>query len=169
MLARTKHNFWPKQMRKLMNNSAKVKIERLSITAPFRYLWLKYLSGIDLSVHCSSCLLGDYSEFISPSLGLEYHDLTLDEYQSEIFYLCGVSKPYDWDRNFHLAFRLAPGEGFAYEAHGISLAIQNAQRIEFEGFEARNKAKGPNRSKPEFNTCRNWIFANYAQQSGLLG
>ena len=151
-----------------MDNPAKVIIEHIGITAPFRYLWLKYVRGVDLNVHCADCLLGDYSELVSPELGLEEHDLTLDEYQGEIFYLCGVSKPYNWDRNFHLAFRHAPGEKFTCEEHGVSVTIANAQRIDFETFDARNKAKGPNRSKLVFNTCRNWIFANYAQQSGLL-
>lgn len=152
-----------------MSNSAKVIIEHIIITAPFRYLWLKYVRGVDLNVHCASCLVGDYSEFISPSSSFECHDLILDEYQGEIFYLCGVAKPFNWDRNFHLAFRLAPGEGFTCEEHGVSLTVTNAQRINFEVFDARNKGKSPNRTKPEFSTCRNWIFANHAQQNGLLG
>jgi hypothetical protein len=151
-----------------MNKPAKVIIEEIRVEAPFRYLWLKYVSGVDLSVHCADCLLGDYSELVSPSLGLEAHDLTLDEYEGEIFYLCGVAKPYDWDRNFHLAFRQAPGEKFAFEEHGLSVSILNAQRINFEAFDARNKSSSPNRTKPVFNTCRIWIFANHAQQAGLL-
>lgn len=151
-----------------MTNSTKVKIEEIRISAPFRYLWLKYVTGIDLNAHCAECLMGDDSQLVSPTLGWEGHGLTLDEYQGEIFYLCGVSKPYNWDRNFHLAFRLAPGEGFAFEEQGVSLTMVNAERINFEAFDARNRSTSPNRTKPVFNTCRNWIFANHAQQNGLL-
>lgn len=151
-----------------MTKAAKVIIKEIRISAPFRYLWLKYVSGIDLDVHCAECLLGDYSELVGPSLGLEGHDLTLDEYQGDIFYLCGVSKPYNWERNFHLAFKLAPAEEFTVEEHGVFLTVANAQRINFEAFDARHKSTSPNRTKPVFNTCRNWIFANHAQQAGLL-
>ena len=151
-----------------MGSLTKVRIKEIRISASFRYLWLKYVRGIDLSVHCADCLLGDYSELVSPTFGLAGHDLTLDEYEGDIFYLCGVSKPYNWDMNFHLAFKQAKGEEFACEEHGISLAILNAQRINFEEFDARKKSQSPNRTKAEFNTCRNWIFANHAQQAGLL-
>lgn len=151
-----------------MKNTAKVKIAEIRISAPFRYLWLKYVRGIDLNAHCAECLLGDYSELVSPALGREGYDLTLDEYPGEIFYLCGVSKPYDWERNFHLAFRLAPGEAFTCEERGVFVTMTNAQRIDFEAFDARNRSTSPNRTKPVFNTCRNWIFANHAQQTGLL-
>jgi hypothetical protein len=152
-----------------MNNPAKVRIKEITTTAPFRYLWLKYVSGVDLNSHCAECLLGDNSELVSPALGLAGHNLDLDEYPGEIFYLCGVSKPYNWDRNFHLAFRLAQGEEFSCEEQGISLTLLNAERINFEAFDARNRSSSPNRTKPVFNTCRIWIFANHAQQAGLLG
>lgn len=151
-----------------MNNSAKIIIEEIRISAPFRYLWLKYVRGIDLNIHCAGCLQGDYSELVSPTPSLERDHLILDEYQGEIFYLCGVSKPYNWDRNFHLAFRLYPGEGFTFEEHGVSLTVSNAQKIDFEAFDVRNKSTNPNRTKPVFNTCRIWRFANHAQQAGLL-
>lgn len=151
-----------------MKNAAKVRIEEIRISAPFRYLWLKYVRGIDLNVHCADCLLGDNSELVGPSLGLEGQDLSLDEYPGEIFYLCGVSKPYNWDRNFHLAFRVAPGEGFSFEEHGVSVTISNAEKINFETFDARNKSTSMNRTKPVFNNCRIWRFANHAQQAGLL-
>lgn len=152
-----------------MNQPAKVIIEEIRVAAPFRYLWLKYVRGVDLDIHCADCLLGDNSELVSPTMGAEAHGLVLDEYPGEIFYLCGVTKPYDWDRNFHLAFRLAPGEKLVFEEHGVSLSLLNAQRIDFEAFDVRKKSSSPNRTKLVFNTCRIWIFANHAQQAGLLG
>lgn len=151
-----------------MKNPEIVIIERITITAPFRYLWLKYVRGVDLNVHCADCLVGDYSERIGPTLGLEAENLSLDEYPGEIFYLCGVSKPYNWENNLHLACRRVPGEELLFEEHGVSLVMKNAQRINFEAFDARNKSPSPNRTRPEFNTCRNWIFANHAQHTGLL-
>ncbi len=49
---------------------------QLHITAPFRYLWLKSVTGVDLSVHCAKCLLGEYDERISNTI-TELRDLAL--------------------------------------------------------------------------------------------
>ena len=83
-----------------------ISLRHLHVNAPFRYLWLKYVSGVNLSVHCARCLLGEYDPRISARVK-ELHEQPLRP--SPYYYLCGVSKPYVWSRNFHLAFREKEG------------------------------------------------------------
>lgn len=122
----------------------------------FKYLWLKYVTGVNLDVHCARCLEGWYSQKISPSLGSK-EMLRLDEHEGRYFYLCGVSSPYRWENNFHLAFRYKRGEQLEVNENGISIVIQDAERIPIVKQEFYVHPKGNLR---EYNTCRNWQFAN---------
>jgi hypothetical protein len=66
-------------------------------TRKFRYLWLKYITGVSLDRHCARCLRGYYSDQVSPRV-LSRTDILLDEYQAKYFYLCGVSSREDRGR-----------------------------------------------------------------------
>lgn len=122
----------------------------------FKYLWLKYVTGVNLNVHCARCLEGFYSKEVSPNLGVKKH-ISLDEHEASYFYLCGVSSPYKWENNYHLAFRYKEGERVEVNENGIYIVIEDAERIPIVKQDFYVHPKGSFR---EYNTCRNWQFAN---------
>lgn len=124
-------------------------------TRKFRYLWLKYITGVSLDRHCARCFRGYYSDQISARV-LSRTDILLDEYQAKYFYLCGVSSPYRWEDNFHLAFRSKPGASIDVNEKGIRVKIADAERIDIVRRETYDHPMG---EKPEYYTCRNWQFA----------
>lgn len=142
-------------------------IASIEISAPFRYLWLKYITGANLNHHCAKGLLGSYSKRISPRTGKE-EGIILSEHPAKILYLCGVSSPYRWEKNFHLAFLPEQGAHIEYESNGIAITIANAERIHFEAYNAKDRSQSEHRDKAAYHTCRNWICANYCMENGLL-
>lgn len=142
-----------------------IKIKRIDVNSKFKYLWLKYINGIDLTNHCAKCLLGTYSKKIS-SRTLEENNLILDESEAVVYYLCGVSTPYNWHKNFHLAFKEKEGSVVKYDNNGIEIEIENAERILFSK-EDVNPAD-PNADKAVFATCRNWQFAHHLRKNNIL-
>lgn len=132
-----------------------MKIETLKVNRRYMYIWLKKVEGVDLDKHCARCLLGEYDNRISKST-LEEHDLEL---QDGIYYLCGVTYPYKWADNFHLAFRNKKGSNISYEYQGIRVEIKDAERLPIDAryINQSNKHTG----QKAYSTCRNWQFANY--------
>lgn len=131
-------------------------IESLEIHGRFNFLWLKYVTGVNLNLHCAKCLKGEYSSAINPAAGNVYGHI-LDEHEAHYYYLCGVSKPYKWANNFHLAFKYQPGSVIRVNRCGISVVIRDAEEIIIKpvpaDFEHRYK------DNPGYFTCRNWQFA----------
>lgn len=142
-----------------------ITIKEINVTGKFKYLWLKYINGIDLSNHCAKCLLGTYSKKISNTTS-SAADLTLDESNAIVYYLCGVSMPYNWNKNFHLAFKEKEGSSVKVNYNGIEIELDNAEQILFS-MDDINPAD-PNANKPVFATCRNWQFAHYLRKNEIL-
>jgi len=132
-------------------------IETIEITERFRYLWLKYVTGVNLEQHCAKCLKGQYSKKINPHVN-GFEKIVLDESHADYYYLCGVSIPYKWEKNFHLAFKYMQGSIIELERLGIKIKIRGAELIpiiptplsEIDSFHKHD---------PAYNTCRNWQFA----------
>jgi|ERR1035437_3526229 hypothetical protein len=122
----------------------------------YSHLWLKYVTGVDLSQHCARSLKGKYSEKLQHKKG--NFDIILDEHRAETFYLCGVTTPYDRERNVHLAMRLSPGAYTKLKIQGISAELFNVEEYPFN-IKDINRTD-PNSFLEEFSTCRNWQFAN---------
>lgn len=142
-----------------------VKIKTLKVESPFRYLWLKYITGINLSVHCAGCFKGVYSKKIFPEVkNVENEDL--NECNTDIFYLCGVAKPYNWSKNFHLAFTKSEGDLIDYDSNGIHVIIENAKQLPISADDIDNSLK--HADKKEYYTCRNWQFANYLRRNNIF-
>lgn len=133
-------------------------IRKIKITKPFKYLWLKKIVGVDLSVHCAKSLLGEYSKALT-NRTKEAENIELD---GDIYYLCGVSLPYVWENNFHLAFRWKENSVLQFSDKGIDIEIDGAERIEFSQKDVDNSL--PQSKKKEFYTCRNWQFACLAKR-----
>ncbi len=130
-------------------------ITSLQTSSQFRYLWLKYVTGIDLEQHCAKCLLGNYSKHVGVTVESPL-ELTLDEYPAQAFYLCGVSKPYRWSNNFHLAFVFKKGSLLEVDELGVRVEIRDAKRISI----TQREYDHPLAVNPIYRTCRNWQFAH---------
>lgn len=142
-----------------------VEITNINVTGSFRYLWLKYVNGVNLKVHCAKSLLGTYSKKVSPQMGHVQEPITLDEAQGDVFYLCGVTKPYRWINNFHLAFKEKEGSTIHVNRNGIDITIRNA--VEIPITDKYINQMDSNAHKKEYCTCRNWQFA-YMYATGHL-
>ncbi len=62
-----------------------------------KYLWLKTVEGVNLAVHCYSCLVGQPLHVDNRARTQTVH---LPE--AAAFYLCGVTEPYRWALNSHV-------------------------------------------------------------------
>lgn len=138
-------------------NNNMIIIKKLEVNKPFQYLWLKYVNDTNLKVHCARCLIGKYDNRINPNITL-IEDMPLNQSESKYYYLCGVSKPYNWNNNFHLAFKKKIGSILTYQNNGISIILENAERIMFD--ETDIDLNDENSKKYEYYSCRNWQFAN---------
>jgi len=128
-------------------------IRNLNIKQRYRYVWLKYVNGFDLSVHCAKCLQGTYEARINKDK-LDYRDMELPP--SPYYYFCTV---YQYATNIHLAFEEAEGETITIEDDRYSITIENARQIHFDDSRIDPALDG-SRLKA-FTTCRNWQFANW--------
>lgn len=133
-------------------------IKNIVIRRPYKYLWLKYVIGVNLNYHCARCLLGAYSEKINPDIEV-ITPIVLDEAPARYYYLCGVAKSGKWADNFHLAFKHVPGEMILREGGGIDVIIQDATEIQIVPIDKTTNTH-PKRFLPFYHTCRNWRFAN---------
>jgi hypothetical protein len=126
----------------------------------YRFLWMKRVTGVDLAQHCQACLLGDWQRGVGPELSTLRLDLA-----PGVYYLCGVTEPYRWARNAHLAVEWSQGSRELHEVEGLTCRLANFRRIRFgEGDIAPDD---PNRGRKEFRTCRNWQFAHHLQRRGV--
>lgn len=132
-------------------------IKKFESKRQWLYLWGKYVTGVNLEVHCAKSILGYYSKKIDKNLA-SINDLKLNEYNSNIFYLCGVSRPYKWLENFHLAIRYKEGNNITISRNGLYLEIENAEELPII-FDI-DKCNHKNKYNKNFATCRNWQFAN---------
>lgn len=131
-------------------------IKEMKTKRNWMYLWGKYVNGVDLENHCAKCLLGKYSKKINKDTK-EVKNLVLDEGSSKIFYLCGVTKPYVWEDNFHLALRYKEGCNIKINKKSIYLELENAEELPID-FDINN-CEHEKKTKKEYSTCRNWQFA----------
>ena len=121
----------------------------------FNYLWAKKIEGFEPSVHCAKCLIGKYSSQFSPKM--QSNVWIESEYKvGDILYFCGVSAPYKWSNNLHIAGIVSEGSMFHMVSYtGDRIAIRNFERLEFDHAIATDKY--PDLSD-RFLTCRNFQF-----------
>lgn len=133
-----------------------ITIEFAELKGFYKILWLRYVSGVDLSNHCMKSLLGHNDRRVRGFVRKLPENLQLEE--SPYYYLCGVDANFVWEKNLHLAFTYSCGEVLEVDDEFIHCRILNARRLEISNRfidwslpQSRNKY---------FNTCRNWWFAN---------
>ena len=140
-----------------------VNIEYFYTDRMYRYLWLKSVTGVNLSVHCARSLIGKYDP--------RFHGYMQSAYNIELlpapfYYLCGVSHDREWKHNLHLAFSEEVGSEIVIDDEFCRIKIDNARRIEITNryIDWRN----PLSRKKEYCTCRNWQFAYMLASKGLV-
>lgn len=144
-----------------------IEFRELTVHMEFRYLWLKYVTGYDLNFHCAKSLKGEYSQKITPQAQIR-RDIVLDEFPSRIVYLCGVAKPYNWSKNFHLALLESDGaEPLRISENNITVEVHNAIPLPITA-DAMNAVEHPKASQKAYGTCRNWWFAHLLAATGIL-
>jgi len=127
----------------------------------FNSFWLKSVEDVDLSQHCIKCLIGERNYAITQDSGC-----TVSLNPQKIWYLCGVTRPYKWENNFHLAFEYSAGDIFTVQRNGVTLKVFNAKEIPISPDDIN--PDDPHASNPKYSTCRNWQFANYfAKKYGI--
>lgn len=130
-----------------------VVIKTLDIYENYKYVWLKYVNGVDLSQHCARCLKGKYSEDITANIK-SFRNVELE--RSPYYYLCGVKQ---YVTNMHIAFIEKEGSTVSIKNDWFSIEIENAEQIKFNDSKIDYKLALSN--KKAYNTCRNWWFANW--------
>lgn len=129
-------------------------IKILNLKSKFKYLWLKYVDSYNLNEHCAKSLIGTYSKKINKEIN-EFKNIELNESNSNIYYLCGVSDPFNYSKNFHLSFKYKKNSQINIEENGIEIKIENAERILI----TKQNYIHEKANLKSFNTCRNWQFA----------
>jgi len=131
--------------------------EKQDVGGGWRYFWAKTVTGFDASIHCMQCLIGDRIEGISPKLLTKGGKVGKRFKTGTMLYICGVSYPYIWDRNFHMPVRVKRGASSRARTYtGAIVTVEGAERIAFNDHAALAHfgQKGP-----RFLTCRNFQFA----------
>ena len=139
-----------------------IKIKEMHVKDSFKYLWLKGVNDVDLTNHCARSLIGKYSEVVRNNL-LDLYDTAIDVPKSKAYYLCGVTQPFRYKDNFHLAFKEVEGAILKVERNGISIEIENAEEITFSMDDIDWQL--PQSELKQYSTCRNWQFANKFKKS----
>lgn len=139
---------------------------RLQINDRYGYLWLKEVRNVDLTQHCASALVGSYQPQVNAGrLGADLRHEPINLELSHLaparaYYLCGVTRPYVWARNAHIAMEPDETAGSAtFESHGLTVETSGLRRIEFS--EADIDPADPNIGRAAYRTCRNWQFAHW--------
>lgn len=138
-----------------------MKIKCLTVKLPYRYLWLKHVTGVDLSQHCARCLCGDYAPEVR-RWRHEYKDIVLDD-RYIAHYLCGVL---NYENNLHCA--IMRKDGVNTEAHDYKYDIEIEGGIIVPISPASIPPDIPHAKTKAFCTCRNWQFANWLKAEKLV-
>lgn len=132
-----------------------MEIKSLTVSNPYKYLWLKKVDSVNLMEHCAKCLIGSYDKRIDSETTFLL-DAPLED---AVYYLCGVAYPYEWENNFHLAFMPSEGETIEYSFNGISITISDAKMLPIS--EVNLNRMHPKSKFKSYHTCRNWQFAHW--------
>ena len=138
-----------------IKGSENMEIIKMTVDGNFSYIWLKTVDKVLLSCHCARCLVGEYDKNINSHVK---HAENLKLY-NKVYYLCGVSSPYKWGNNFHLAFKPQEGSIINYSSNGIAVQIKDAIQLPIS--EKYIDMSNKKASEKSFFTCRNWQFAHY--------
>jgi hypothetical protein len=119
----------------------------------FKYFWAKHVRGFNNERHCAKCLLGGYEKLIRATMPLGvWLDIPVS---ADVLYICGVSQPYRWANNFHLAVKNGGNRIEKTLYNGVKITLEGVEEVYFDGEKAAERY--PNLGE-EFLTCRNFQF-----------
>lgn len=133
-----------------------VEIEYAQFRNTYKIIWLRYVYGVDLNTHCMKCLLGHNDPRVRGYMRELPRNMELED--SRFYYLCGVDKDFNWNKNLHIPFVRSVGREIAIDNELVKIRIINARQI-FIDTSYMDKTLPQYRNKL-FSTCRNWQFAN---------
>jgi hypothetical protein len=131
----------------------------------FKWLWAKYVNGVNLKYHCTNSLKGNYSKKFS-KLNESFSDLgeiIFDEFSDfKAIYICGVSavgypQKTNYPLNLHLVLIPSPGATVNYKFLNWSFEINNARISEI--ISENELAQEYKVLEPAFTTCRIFRWA----------
>jgi hypothetical protein len=139
----------------------------LEVETPFSHLWLRTIQGLDLDQHCARAFIGPYLAGIKPDGLHQPLPIVMDAESARAYYLCGVTAPFVWSDNLHVAFVHSPGDTLEINEHGVHFVVQDARRLPIP----------PPHPQPEhafgnlasYYTCRNWLFATWLSAHPEIG
>jgi hypothetical protein len=143
-------------------------ISKNKILTGFKYFWGKKVTAFNDKYHCAKSLVGEYSKVINNKMKCnEYIEVEKElTNEGDIFYICGVSTPYIWKNNFHLALLIKEGEKCLKEMYnGDVIEVIGAKEIYFDYKIAYSNYSYKGKA---FTTCRNFQFGSYAVYNGIL-
>ena len=129
----------------------------------YRFFWIKYVKSVNLEEHCQPCLKGPTSKLLGTrdiggaTTSVIKADLMLNESAAEFIYICGVTEPYNWASNFHMALRVQAGESCRKTWPGIDIELESA--VELEISDAHMDQEFHRFVERLYRTCRNAHFA----------
>lgn len=138
----------------------------------YKFFWTKYVRSVNLEVHCQKCLIGPWSKRISTSeickhtKAVTLQEVRLDEDSAQMLYLCGVTDPYTWERNFHLALRVREGSSVSKQWYGLQIELEGCEELPISS--EHMDPKFPQMRDYLYRTCRNVQFA-WGVQCGAYG
>lgn len=121
----------------------------------FAFFWVKNVKGFNRHEHCAKCLTGSYEPRFHINTPKSVA-ISLTGGDGDIVYVCGVSKPFVWRNNFHLAIRIGEGQVKRKLYTGETLEIVGGFELPFDHKAAR--AQFPD-YPASYLTCRNFQFA----------
>lgn len=128
----------------------------------FSSVWLKAVTAVDLTVHCIDSLIG---ERLPVDLAADFQRIDLDV-PAPAYYLCGVTRPYVWDRNAHVLMVRATGAEHYVTMPGLSVTMFELRPVPVR----LDWITDPGRYGHDrlFVTCRNLAAATWLHEQGGL-
>lgn len=149
-----------------MNPAVTVELHHNLLPSAFKWLWMKYVSGVNDKYHCTNCLRGRYGKTLSKHNEQLANTsvVLLDEMPLESYaaiYVCGViNRGYprtNYAHNLHAVIRPSLGHCDEFSFENWHLKVKNGI---FEPIPSESDLPEVYRSLPlEFTTCRIFRWA----------
>lgn len=131
------------------------KIIGIRLKGVYKIVWMRYVTGVDLSNHCMKSLRGHNDRRFKGYTFL-FRDIELEK--AKVYYFCAVEENWNWNKNIHIAFRDKVGERIQIRTDLLDCVIEDAELIPIS--DRYIDWSLPQSKNKLYNTCRNWWFAN---------
>jgi hypothetical protein len=149
-----------------LNSASTVELQHNLLPSSFKWLWMKYVTGVNDKYHCTNCLRGKYgktlskhNEQLATTSVVLLDEMPLESYSA--IYVCGViNRGYprtNYVHNLHAVIRPFQGQCDEFSFENWHLKVKNGF---FDPIPSENDLPEQYRSLPlEFTTCRIFRWA----------